>query len=98
MRAPHETPSVRFFHDSRTRPRVRSPSAREGGPTAEERPHARSSMTPHLCLLLLVALPIIAALGWGPGHHLEFAERVYRRRREMLPLDVALLLHEEREA
>jgi hypothetical protein len=55
-------------------------------------------MTPHLGFLLLAALPIVFALAWGPGHHLEFAERVYRRRREMLPLDVALLLHEEREA
>lgn len=49
-------------------------------------------------ILFLAILLVCCALTWGPGHHLEFAERVYRRRREMLPLDVALLLHEEREA
>jgi len=45
------------------------------------------------CLMLLV---LVAA--WGPGHHLEFAERVLRRRKELLPRDVALLLGEERQA
>lgn len=48
-----------------------------------------------LCLVLLL-LCLLAF--WGPGHHLEFAERVYRRRREMLPRDVATLLTEERDA
>ena len=49
-------------------------------------------------LLLLVLLGAVACAAWGPGHHLEFAERVYRRRKELLPGDVAELLHEEREA
>ena len=35
---------------------------------------------------------------WGPGHHLEFASRVLRRRKERLPRDVATLIHEERSA
>jgi hypothetical protein len=46
--------------------------------------------------VLLVAT--IAACRWGPGHHLEFAERVHRRRKELLPRDVAQLLDEERSA
>lgn len=48
----------------------------------------------------LVLLALVAALvaGWGPGHHLEFSERVYRRRREMLPGPVARLIGEERAA
>ena len=45
-----------------------------------------------LCLLCLVCLP------WGPGHHLEFAERVLRRRKELLPADVARLIGSERKA
>jgi len=49
-------------------------------------------------LLLAVLFLICLGLAWGPGHHLEFSERVCRRRREMLPRDVAQLLHEEREA
>jgi len=49
--------------------------------------------------MLLYALLLLCLLAfWGPGHHLEFAERVWRRRREMLPRDVALLLTEERDA
>lgn len=49
--------------------------------------------------ILLAVLALAAgALAWGPGHHLEFAERVYRRRRELLPKDVATLLGEQREA
>ena len=47
--------------------------------------------------LLLLVLALCGA-GWGPGHHLEFAERVLRRRKESLPHDVALLLGEERQA
>jgi Zinc dependent phospholipase C len=52
-------------------------------------------------VLLIVALSIACAASlaaWGPGHHLEFAERVYRRRRELLPKDVASLIDEEHEA
>ena len=51
-----------------------------------------------MTLLVLVLLAALAALHWGPGHHLEFAERVLRRRRELLPSDVAKLLDEERDA
>lgn len=46
-------------------------------------------------LLILIACLTAA---WGPGHHLEFAERVYRRRRELLPANRAKLLAAEREA
>jgi hypothetical protein len=49
-------------------------------------------------MLLAAAVIVAAAAAWGPGHHLEFAERVYRRRRELLPRDVAALLAEERAA
>ena len=49
-------------------------------------------------MILILVVLLCCVFAWGPGHHLEFAERVYRRRREMLPLDVSLLLHEEREA
>jgi hypothetical protein len=48
--------------------------------------------------LALVACTSALVAGWGPGHHLEFAERVFRRRRELLPRDVALLIAAEREA
>ncbi|HEV8114131.1 MAG TPA: zinc dependent phospholipase C family protein [Planctomycetota bacterium] len=51
-----------------------------------------------MTLLFLVILSGCLLLGWGPGHHLEFAERVWRRRREMLPRDVAQLISEERDA
>ncbi len=52
-----------------------------------------------LALLVLLALLVsLAQAGWGPGHHLEFAERVLRRRKETLPRDVATLLGEERPA
>lgn len=49
-----------------------------------------------LLLPFLLALAAALLLPWGPGHHLEFAERVHRRRRELLPSDVAQLLGEER--
>ena len=51
-------------------------------------------------MLLLVSLLLLGCLftAWGPGHHLEFAERVWRRRREMLPRDVAILLGEQHDA
>jgi len=48
--------------------------------------------------LLLIATVLCLTLAWGPGHHLEFAERVYRRRRETLPKSVATLLGEEKHA
>jgi hypothetical protein len=51
------------------------------------------------CILLALVIAVCLLVpGWGPGHHLEFAERVLRRRRELLPRDVAALIHEEREA
>lgn len=48
--------------------------------------------------LACAALLVLAVCGWGPGHHLEFSERVWRRRKELLPKDVALLIDEERAA
>lgn len=52
-------------------------------------------------LALAVSVLVLAALArasWGPGHHLEFAERVHRRRKELLPRDVAQLIEKERAA
>ncbi len=49
-------------------------------------------------LLLIAAIAGLATLAWGPGMHLEYAERVHRRRRELLPKDVATLIGEERAA
>lgn len=49
-------------------------------------------------LLLLLVAALVLGAAWGPGHHLEFAERVLRRRKETLPRDVAALLSEERSA
>ena len=49
-------------------------------------------------ILLIAVAAALGAVAWGPGHHLEFAERVYRRRKELLPDDVGRLLQEQREA
>lgn len=49
-------------------------------------------------MLLSTVLLLCLLAFWGPGHHLEFAERVWRRRREMLPRDVATLLSEEHDS
>jgi hypothetical protein len=49
-------------------------------------------------MLLLFVLLGLAVLGWGPGHHLEFAYRVYRGRRRALPAATQRLLREERAA
>ncbi len=49
-----------------------------------------------ILLLAACALLFLSGFAWGPGNHLEFAERVYRRRRELLKPDVARLLGEER--
>jgi hypothetical protein len=46
------------------------------------------------CALFLVC----CGAAWGPGHHLDFAERVIRRRKELLPNDVAALVETERDA
>ncbi|MBC8451202.1 MAG: zinc dependent phospholipase C family protein [Planctomycetes bacterium] len=51
-------------------------------------------------LLLSLVLVTLFAVGqaWGPGTHLEYAERVLRRRRELLPPRVANLLTKHRSA
>jgi hypothetical protein len=49
-------------------------------------------------LLLTLVAAAVLLVAWGPGMHLEFAERVHRRRREFLPRDVALLIDDERAA
>jgi hypothetical protein len=49
-------------------------------------------------LILVAALAAVTSLAWGPGMHLEYAERVHRRRRELLPNDVAKLIDSERAA
>ena len=48
----------------------------------------------------LAALLLLATLGqaWGPGTHLELADRVLRRKRELLPPRVAKVLTEHRDA
>jgi hypothetical protein len=48
--------------------------------------------------LLVFVFALSLTLAWGPGHHLEFASRVLRRRRERLPRDVAELIESERSA
>jgi phenylpropionate dioxygenase-like ring-hydroxylating dioxygenase large terminal subunit len=51
------------------------------------------------CLVVaFVCVPLVYGLSWGPGHHLEYAERIRRRRKEWLPRSTAKLLDEEREA
>lgn len=58
---------------------------------------ALASPTFPSALVPLLALGLVALwlLPWGPGHHVEFAEKVWRRRRECLPRHVARLLGEE---
>lgn len=51
-----------------------------------------------LPLLAATLLLVLVVAPWGPGHHIEFSERVWRRRRETLPRDVGLLLGEEKAA
>ncbi len=51
-----------------------------------------------MILVLALALLFLAVLPWGPGNHLEFANRVYRARRKLLPHATARLLREERAA
>jgi len=66
---------------------------RADGDTIETSPEPAA-----VILALLLAVLALACAAWGPGHHLEFAERVHRRRRELLPRPVAQLIHAEREA
>lgn len=49
-------------------------------------------------LALALLLGIACAAAWGPGTHLEFEHRVFRRRKERLPADVAGLIERERRA
>lgn len=52
-------------------------------------------------MFLLVALLVVSLLvlaPWGPGNHLEFEARVFRRRRELLPARIADLIDAERPA
>lgn len=49
-----------------------------------------------LLTLLVLALVALSALPWGPGTHLEFEHRVFRRRHERLPAEVADLIEAER--
>lgn len=49
-------------------------------------------------ILLCACLALLLPSAWGPGHHLEFAERVLRRRKELLPSGVARLIESERAA
>jgi hypothetical protein len=51
-----------------------------------------------LLTLLVLALVALSVVPWGPGTHLEFEHRVFRRRRERLPADVADLIEAERRA
>jgi hypothetical protein len=53
-----------------------------------------------VALFCLAAAGLAAAglAAWGPGNHLEFEARVFRRRRELLPARVAALIEAERPA
>lgn len=51
-----------------------------------------------LTLFGLIAIAWACFAGWGPGTHLEFAHRVYRRRKDQLTPDVAKLLEDEKPA
>ncbi|HUR26689.1 MAG TPA: zinc dependent phospholipase C family protein [Planctomycetota bacterium] len=49
-------------------------------------------------LLALALIVLVTSAGWGPGNHLEFEARVWRRRKELLPPRVAELITAERAA
>jgi len=54
-----------------------------------------------MLLLLVCALSIVAATSvraWGPGTHLEFEARAFRKRRQRLPAARAKLIEDHREA
>jgi len=59
-----------------------------------ESAHTARFMTTSLLLALALAA-LTCLLTWGPGTHLEFAHRVYRRRKDQLPASVAHLLEEQ---
>jgi hypothetical protein len=49
-------------------------------------------------ILLLAAVLIASACAWGPGTHLEFEARVFRKRSQRIPEATAQLIEREREA
>ncbi len=49
-------------------------------------------------LIAFLALVLLVGANWGPGNHLEFEARVWRRRKELLPPRVCALISDEREA
>ncbi len=49
-------------------------------------------------LVLLVLATVLTVAPWGPGTHLEFEARVFRKRRQRLPEATASLIEREREA
>ncbi len=59
---------------------------------------APSAVPVALLALLLAALLPGLSCPWGPGTHMEYSERLIRRRREALPRDKAQLISEERAA
>jgi hypothetical protein len=57
------------------------------------------SLPPLLLLEIgLLGLLVLIGCAWGPGHHLEFAARVLRRRKETLPAETADLLEAQSDA
>jgi hypothetical protein len=51
-----------------------------------------------LALILCLATCACLGIAWGPGHHLEYSQRIHRRRKEWLPRATAKLIEEERDA
>ncbi|MEO6710191.1 MAG: zinc dependent phospholipase C family protein [Planctomycetota bacterium] len=51
-----------------------------------------------LSFAILALLLFVSCAGWGPGNHLEFEARVWRRRKELLPPKVSALISAERSA
>jgi hypothetical protein len=65
---------------------------------ASAHPHQIYPLQALLTLLPLAAVLACLLVAWGPGHHLEFATRVYGGRRELLGSQVADLLDAEHDA
>jgi hypothetical protein len=51
-----------------------------------------------LTLVVVLAVAAVLFAPWGPGTHLEYSDRIWRRRREVLPADKATLIGQERRA
>jgi hypothetical protein len=51
-----------------------------------------------LSILMLAVFVLASACAWGPGTHLEFEARVFRKRRQRLPEATARLIERERDA